>query len=170
MKKFKLLVVVAFILIGVNVNAQQTTKKSKKQTTLNSNDYASFGDKFELNKVLTKEQMFKKYKSLKKGDSISVKFKTSIGEVCKKKGCWMKLNLGNDEAAFVKFKDYGFFVPLNADGSEVIVNGVAFVDVVSVNELKHYAKDAGKSQAEINAITKPEITYSFTATGVYIKK
>jgi hypothetical protein len=170
MKKFKLLVVVAFILIGVNVNAQQTTKKSKKQTTLNSNDYASFGDKFELNKVLTKEQMFKKYKSLKKGDSISVKFKTSIDEVCKKKGCWMKLNLGNDEAAFVKFKDYGFFVPLNADGSEVIVNGVAFVDVVSVNELKHYAKDAGKSQAEINAITKPEITYSFTATGVYIKK
>lgn len=170
MKKFKLLVVVAFILIGVNVNAQQTTKKSKKQTTLNSNDYASFGDKFELNKVLTKEQMFKKYKSLKKGDSISVKFKTSIDEVCKKKGCWMKLNLGNDEAAFVKFKDYGFFVPLNADGSKVIVNGVAFVDVVSVNELKHYAKDAGKSQAEINAITKPEITYSFTATGVYIKK
>jgi hypothetical protein len=170
MKKIKLLVVVAFILIGVNVNAQQTTKKSKKQTTLNSNDYASFGDKFELNKVLTKEQMFKKYKSLKKGDSISVKFKTSINEVCKKKGCWMKLNLGNDEAAFVKFKDYGFFVPLNADGSEVIVNGVAFVDVVSVNELKHYAKDAGKSQAEINAITKPEITYSFTATGVYIKK
>lgn len=170
MKKFKLLVVVAFILIGVNVNAQQTTKKSKKQTTLNTNDYASFGDKFELNKVLTKEQMFKKYKSLKKGDSISVKFKTSIDEVCKKKGCWMKLNLGNDEAAFVKFKDYGFFVPLNADGSEVIVNGVAFVDVVSVNELKHYAKDAGKSQAEINAITKPEITYSFTATGVYIKK
>lgn len=170
MKKFKLLVVVAFILIGVNVNAQQTTIKSKKQTTLNSNDYASFGDKFELNKVLTKEQMFKKYKSLKKGDSISVKFKTSIDEVCKKKGCWMKLNLGNEEAAFVKFKDYGFFVPLNADGSEVIVNGVAFVDVVSVNELKHYAKDAGKSQAEINAITKPEITYSFTATGVYIKK
>lgn len=170
MKKFKLLVVVAFILIGANVNAQQATKKSKKQTTLNSNDYASFGDKFELNKVLTKEQMFKKYKSLKKGDSISVKFKTSIDEVCKKKGCWMKLNLGNDEAAFVKFKDYGFFVPLNADGSEVIVNGVAFVDVVSVNELKHYAKDAGKSQAEINAITKPEITYSFTATGVYIKK
>ncbi len=126
MKKFKLLVVVAFILIGVNVNAQQTTKKSKKQTTLNSNDYASFGDKFELSKVLTKEQMFKKYKSLKKGDSISVKFKTSIDEVCKKKGCWMKLNLGNEEAAFVKFKDYGFFVPLNADGSEVIVNGVAF--------------------------------------------
>jgi len=170
MKKFRLLVVLAFLSIGLNLNAQQATKKVKKQTTLNSNDYASFGDKFELNKVITKEQMFKKYKSLKKGDSIAVKFVTKINSVCKKKGCWMKLDLGNGESAFVKFKDYGFFVPLNADGSEVIVNGYAFVDVVSVDELKHYAKDAGKSQAEINKIKKPEVTYSFMADGILIKK
>ncbi len=170
MKNFKLLLLVAFVSIGLNVNAQQAAKKAKKQTTLNSNDYVSFGDKFELNKVITKEQMFKKYKSLKKGDSIAVKFVTKINSVCKKKGCWMKLDLGNGESAFIKFKDYGFFVPLNADGSEVVVNGVAFIDVVSVDELKHYAKDAGKSQAEINKIKKPEVTYSFTATGVFIKK
>jgi hypothetical protein len=170
MKKFRLLILVAFVSIGLNVNAQQTAKKVKTQTTLSSSDYVSFGDKFELNKVITKEQMFKKYKSLKKSDSIAVKFVTKINSVCKKKGCWMKLDLGNGESAFVKFKDYGFFVPLNADGSEVVVNGVAFIDVVSVDELKHYAKDAGKSQAEINKIKKPEVTYSFTATGVFIKK
>ncbi len=170
MKKFRLLLLVAFVSIGLNVNAQQTSKKVKTQTTLISSDYVSFGDKFELNKVITKEQMFKKYKSLKKGDSIAVKFVTKINSVCKKKGCWMKLDLGNGESAFVKFKDYGFFVPLNADGSEVVVNGVAFIDVVSVDELKHYSKDAGKSQAEINKIKKPEVTYSFTATGVFIKK
>lgn len=170
MKKFRLLLVVAFLSIGLNLHAQQATKKAKKQTTLNSNDYASFGDKFELNKVITKEQMFKKYKTLKKGDSVAVKFVTKINSVCKKKGCWMKLDLGNGETAFVKFKDYSFFVPLNADGSDVVVNGYAFIDVVTVDELKHYAKDGGKSQAEINKITKPEITYSFTATGVLIKK
>jgi ribosomal protein L4 len=45
-----------------------------------------------------------------------------------------------------------------------------FVDVVSVDELKHYAKDGGKSAAEIAKITKPEVTYSFLATGVYIRK
>jgi len=170
MKKFRLLILVVFVSIGLNVNAQQKAKKVKTQTTLSSSDYVSFGDKFELNKVITKEQMFKKYKSLKKSDSIAVKFVTKINSVCKKKGCWMKLDLGNGESAFVKFKDYGFFVPLNADGSEVVVNGVAFIDVVSVDELKHYAKDAGKSQAEINKIKKPEVTYSFTATGVFIKK
>ena len=170
MKKFRFLLVITFLSIGLNLNAQQTAKKVTNQTTLNSNDYASFGDKFELKKVITKEQMFKKYKTLKKGDSIAVKFVTKINSVCKKKGCWMKLDLGNGESAFVKFKDYAFFVPLNADGSDVVVNGTAFIDVVSVDELKHYAKDAGKSQAEINKIKKPEITYSFTATGVFIKK
>lgn len=82
----------------------------------------------------------------------------------------MKMQLAGDDTSFVKFKDYGFFVPLNADDSEAIVSGKAFVDVVSVEELKHYAKDAGKSAAEIAKITKPEITYSFLASGVYIKK
>ena len=170
MKNFKLLLLVAFVSIGLNVNAQQAAKKAKTQTTLNSNDFVSFGDKFELNKVITKEQMFKKYKSLKKGDSITVKFVTKINSVCKKKGCWMKLDLGNGESAFVKFKDYGFFVPLNADGSTAIVSGYASIDVVSVDELKHYAKDAGKSQAEINKIKKAEVTYSLMADGVLIKK
>jgi hypothetical protein len=59
---------------------------------------------------------------------------------------------------------------MNADNSTAIVNGKAFVDVVSVDELKHYAKDGGKSAAEIAKITKPETTYAFTADGVYIKK
>ncbi|MEC4003696.1 DUF4920 domain-containing protein [Flavobacterium sp. SUN052] len=170
MKKIKIILVIAFILFGINSNAQKNVKKAKSEVAINTNDYASFGEKFDAKKVLTKEQMFKKYKSLKKGDSIAVKFGTKINSVCKKKGCWMKLDLGNGETAFVRFKDYSFFVPLNADGSEALVNGYAFIDVVSVDELKHYAKDAGKSQAEINKITKPEITYSFTATGVLIKK
>lgn len=82
----------------------------------------------------------------------------------------MQMDLTADQQAFVRFLDYGFFVPLNADNSEAIVNGVAYIDVVTVDELKHYAKDAGKSQAEINKIKKPEITYAFRATGVLIKK
>jgi hypothetical protein len=36
--------------------------------------------------------------------------------------------------------------------------------------LKHYAKDGGKSKEEIAKIKKPEVTYAFTATGVYLKK
>jgi hypothetical protein len=163
MKKVGLILMMVFFVGSINTNAQS-------KTTFNSNDYASFGEKFQPKKILNEKQMLKKYKALKKGDSINVTFQSNIKEVCKKKGCWMQMDLGNSNKSFVKFKDYGFFVPLNADNSIAIVSGVAFVDVVSVEELKHYAKDAGKSQAEINKITKPEITYSFTANGVYIKK
>lgn len=167
MKNFTRIVFIMVALISFNVNAQ---KAKAKTAAINTNDYALFGEKFVANNVMTNKQMLKKYKTLKKGDSIAVKFQSNIKEVCKKKGCWMQMDLTNGEQSFVKFKDYGFFVPLNADNSEAIVSGIAFVDVVSVAELKHYAKDGGKSQDEINKITKPEITYSFKATGVYIKK
>lgn len=164
MKKLQLMIVSIVMAIGLNGFSQA------KATTVNVKDYALFGDKFEPTKVLTNKEMLKKYKTLKKGDSIQVKFKSNIKEVCKKKGCWMQMDLTENQQSFVKFKDYAFFVPLNADNSEAIINGIAFIDVVSVDELKHYAKDAGKSQAEINKIKKPEITYSFKATGVLIKK
>mgnify|MGYP006208977525 FL=1 len=144
----------------------QTNKKAK----LNASDYALFGEKFTLDKVITEKEMLKKYKALKKGDTITVKFTSNIKSVCKKKGCWMNLDLSNNQKAFVKFKDYGFFVPLNADGSDAVVSGKAYVEIVSVDELRHYAKDAGKSQAEINKIKKPEVTYAFMADGVYLKK
>ena len=133
-------------------------------------EYASFGDKILADKALTKDQMLAKYKSMKKGDTLAVKFKSKINSVCKKKGCWMKMDLANNSESFVRFKDYGFFVPLNADNSEAIVSGRAFVDEISVAELQHYAKDGGKSQAEIDKITQPKITYAFQADGVLISK
>jgi hypothetical protein len=82
----------------------------------------------------------------------------------------MTLALADDKEVFVKFKDYGFFVPKNAQEKEVIVNGKAFVSIESVDVLKHYAKDAGKSQAAIDSITEPKVTYSFMADGVLIAK
>jgi len=167
MKNLTRIAFIMLTLICFNANAQ---KPKAKTAVINTNDYALFGEKFIANNVMNNKQMLKKYKTLKKGDSIAVKFQSNINEVCKKKGCWMQMDLTDYKQSFVKFKDYGFFVPLNADNSEAIVNGIAFVDVVSVAELKHYAKDGGKSQDEINKITKPEITYSFKATGVYIKK
>lgn len=164
MKKVNVILIMLLLFVGTIVTAQ------KKAKSFDSKEYASFGDKFKVSKIYTKEQMLKKYKTLKKGDTITVQFASNIKAVCKKKGCWMKMNLAGDDESFVKFKDYGFFVPLNADNSEAIVNGKAFVEVESVESLRHYAKDGGKSAAEIAKITKPEVTYAFLADGVYIKK
>lgn len=132
-------------------------------------DYTSFGEKFTPKNVLTPADMISKYKTLKQGDTVSVQFKSKVNEVCKKKGCWMSLDLPGDKESFVRFKDYGFFVPKNADGSEAIVSGIAYIDIVSVAELQHYAKDGGKSQQEIDEITEPKITYAFQADGVLMK-
>ena len=132
--------------------------------------YQSFGDSISADGAITKESLFTQYKELKEGDTLNVKFASTIKEVCQKKGCWMQLELPEENSAFVKFKDYGFFMPLNAAKSEVIVNGKAFVSVESVDELRHYAKDAGKSQASIDSIINPETTYSFLADGVLIQK
>jgi len=132
--------------------------------------YASFGKKITKDGAITKEQATAKFQKLKKGDTIDVKFTSKIIDVCSKKGCWMNLELAKGEKAFVKFKDYAFFMPLNSAGSEAIVNGKAFVSIETVEELRHYAKDAGKSKAEIDKITKPEMSYGFMADGVLIKE
>jgi hypothetical protein len=102
------------------------------------------------------------------GDSINSKMVAKVNEVCQAKGCWMTLNLGDGDEVMVKFKDYGFFVPKDIAGKEVIINGKAFVNEVSVDEQRHYAEDAGKSKEEIALITEPKKTYSFEADGVLL--
>ncbi len=93
----------------------------------------------------------------------------TIQECCQKKGCWMKVDMGNGESMRVSFKDYGFFVPLDAGGSTMTMKGVAMYDTISVDFLKHLAEDANATQEEIDAITEPELALTFEATGVHIK-
>jgi hypothetical protein len=63
-----------------------------------------------------------------------------------------------------------FFVPTDIVGKTVVLDGIATQKEVSVAELKHYAQDAKKSQAEIDAITKPEKQVRFLADGVLVVK
>ncbi len=102
-------------------------------------------------------------------DSVKVKLSGIVNSSCQKKGCWMKMDMGNGEEMRVSFRDYGFFVPTNLDGEQAVVEGVAYIDTIDVQFLKHLAEDAGKSQEEIDAITEPEISVNFTADGVIIK-
>ncbi len=149
-------------------NDTQTTEPAQVEKEVAA--YESFGAKIDDKSSMTMTAMAAKFDEMKPGDTIDVKFTSTINSVCKKKGCWMRLDLGDDKETMVRFKDYGFFVPLDSDGAEVIVNGKAFVAETSVEDLKHYAKDAGKSEEEIAAITEPSVTYSFLADGVLMKQ
>ena len=59
-------------------------------------------------------------------------------------------------------------MPKNIADKEVIVNGKAFVSEVSIEEQRHYAEDAGKSDEEIAAITQIKKTLSLEADGVLL--
>lgn len=167
MKNLFSLLLLALIVVSCKENNQNSeTETVEVESTEIA--YASFGDKIEADKAIDASEMAEQFKSMQVGDSLSSKMIAKVDEVCQAKGCWMRLDLGNDEQVMVKFKDYGFFMPKNIAGKEVIVNGKAYVTEVSVEEQRHYLEDAGKSEEEIAAITEPKKTYSFEADGVLL--
>jgi len=129
--------------------------------------FAPFGDVISETDALSKEEMAALFERMQPGDTIDVKFKSTVKEVCQSKGCWMKIDLG-DKETMVKFKDYGFFMPKNIAGEEVIIEGKAFIEEMSIDEQRHYAEDAKKSLEEIEKITQPKQTLSFEAKGVLL--
>ena len=167
MKKIILFLAMSLAIVSCKNETKVTEEKvedAKKEIA-----YASFGKEINDADALSSDRMMEHYKGLKAGDTVDTKMKGKIVEVCSKKGCWMKLDMGNDKQVMVKFKDYGFFMPLNAEG-DVVVNGKAFVTETSVEELRHYAEDAGKSAEEIAAITESKFEYQFLADGVLLKQ
>jgi hypothetical protein len=167
MNKIVIVMLLSFVIVACNSAKKDTNKENK----IVENTYSSFGDTVSASDYLSSNDALSNYKALKLGDTINLKFNANIKEVCSKKGCWMTLPAGNDdETIMVRFKDYGFFMPLDAAGKEVIVAGKAFVNEVSVADLKHYAEDAGKSSEEIANITESAMEFAFEANGVLLKK
>ncbi|QRM89641.1 DUF4920 domain-containing protein [Lacinutrix sp. WUR7] len=165
MKKYLLITMLLtmFVACKSEEKKEETVIEETKEIT-----YKSFGEEIIADDAITAISMAEHYKTMKVGDSINSKMIAKVDEVCQAKGCWMKLDLGNGEEVMVKFKDYGFFMPKNIAGQEVIVNGKAYVNEVPVEELRHYAEDAGKSAEEIAKITESKKTYSFEADGVLL--
>ncbi|MGA8852791.1 MAG: DUF4920 domain-containing protein [Christiangramia sp.] len=168
MKKM-VFVFVLFLAFSCNQNKEGEKKNVVVEEPV-QDEYDSFGVEISPQGSFSSSIMLEKYESLRKGDTINGKFNTTINSVCQKKGCWMVLELPGVNDVMVKFKDYGFFVPKDIIGKEVIIRGRAFVEVTSVEDQRHYAEDEGKPIDEIVAITEPEKTFGFIADGVLIKK
>ena len=175
MKTLATLLFFGMVLIGCKeegnkdetVFAKAETETEIQATTM-QDDYASYGAKISATGAMSNTAIAEKYATLKAGDTATVKFEAPINSVCASKGCWMRLDIGKEEEVFVKFKDYAFFVPLDATG-EAVVEGKAYLEEVAVAELQHMAQDAGKSKEEISAITAPQRELRFMADGVLIK-
>lgn len=144
-------------------DAQQTNKVENQDLQV-----SFYGDTIDYKSPESPEAAFNQLKKLGANDTLSLTFQSKTTAVCKKKGCWMTLDMPESQNIKVTFKDYGFFVPKDLDNQNVIVKGKGFLKEVSVEEQKHYAEDAGKTEKEIATIESPKKEYRFVATGVAI--
>ncbi|UII31672.1 DUF4920 domain-containing protein [Fulvivirga ulvae] len=171
----KVLVIASVCLImaacGGNQNEQSAEEKPQEEVVSTVTEepavVGNYGEEITEEGAISAEELLAKMDGV---DSLQVKVSSEILATCKMKGCWMKVEVPGEEEMRVTFKDYGFFVPKEgAEGKAVVMEGIAKKVTTDVETLKHFAKDAGKSEEEIAAITEPKDEITFVATGVIIK-
>lgn len=179
MKKSLLILAAAFTLIACSkenktetANAADTAQVQEAAVVgleMPQDGFNLYGDTIEVKGALALDSL--KQQVLANGPK-KVKVYGKVHSTCQNKGCWMKVYLPDGkETMHVMFKDYGFFVPLAGMENKLsVLEGEAYLDTVSIDDLKHFAEDAHKSKAEIDAIKEPKIELSFTASGVAIEK
>ena len=91
---------------------------------------------------------------------------TTVAQVCQMKGCFFVAQDG-EHTARITFKDYGFFIPTDSEGKEVVLVGEFSVKTLTEEQAKHYAEDAGKDP---DKITGEQKEYSVVATSIIVPK
>ena len=150
MKKLVIFVSLVFITL---FSTAQTVEKG-----------AVFGEKIDSTGAFSAGELPSK---VEPGNPVDVKVKGKVVEVCRMEGCWLNLETP-DGKMMVKMKGHSFTVPQTIIGKNVVVRGTANVTVIPVDQLKHYAEDAGKTPEEIEAIKEPKKEIVVTATGVLV--
>ncbi|TXB67592.1 DUF4920 domain-containing protein [Phaeodactylibacter luteus] len=154
---------------AANSETAQTEPAATEQAAVPT--YESFGEEIDAEGTISYQDLQLKMAEAE-ADSVAVKFTGVVEEVCQAKGCWMTIASDDEgqEPIMVRFKDYGFFMPKDIAGKKVIMEGFAFTEETPVDELRHYAEDAGKSAEEIASITEPKRETKFLASGVLLVK
>ena len=152
----KLLLLIPALLLGIFLMAQPPEG--------DANTGIIFGEKTTADGAIPVAELPGKLNGSKPAD---VKVTCKEKEVCKAEGCWLKMETA-DGAMMIKMKDHKFLVPLSMNGKTIVVDGTATLKETSVDMLKHYAEDAGKSKAEIDAITQPKKEITMQAKGILV--
>lgn len=166
--KFKAILILAAVSVSTLAIAQENKKIGPPEgNAIVGDTYGSGVASKAESKAISAEKLSKKLKKdNQKLENVAIKGK--VTDVCEKKGCWLTIETEDNSQFFVKMKDYAFFVPTALKGKNVVLEGTAERKITSVDEQKHYATDAKKSQAEIDAITKPKEEIRFVANGIKV--
>ena len=163
MRFFTTLIIIMIIAVSCNNPQQSATHNPEKPAAATGN----FGTQVNHEEAVAADQIPGLFVT---GDTVATKVFGHISASCKHSGCWMDLDLGNDNALHVTFKDESFTIPLDAAGKNAIAEGVAVRELIPVEKLKNFAREDGKSEEEIAAITEPVYAYEFIANGVLIEE
>jgi hypothetical protein len=96
-----------------------------------------------------------------------IKVRGKVTEVCKAEGCWLRMETAGG-TMMIRMKDHKFFVPVSMQGKTIVADGTATLKETSVDMLRHYAEDAGKSKEEIAAIKEPKKEIVLQAKGILV--
>ncbi len=94
-----------------------------------------------------------------------------VKRACSRKGCWMELSTNAEKGSGgcrVKFKDYGFFVPTDAQGSSARLEGLVQVTTVEKAAVEHYESEGATFPAKAADGTAKEVR--LVATGVELTR
>lgn len=163
MKKSALLfVVLVFAITACNQQASKEQSAETVEQPAQTGD-GQYGKDFDLDEAVSSTELVA---MLEYQNPVEANLRGKIVKSCKHTGCWMDIDLGGNETVHVTFADDAFTIPLDAAGKTAIFTGTGSREKVSVDLLKAYAKDEGKTPEEIDAITEPGWEYTFIAEGV----
>jgi hypothetical protein len=153
----KLIVLIPAILLGLGLVAQPPNGPANKGMT--------FGEKTSPDGAIPANELVTK---LQGAEPAEVKVVGKVVEVCKAEGCWLRMETANG-SMLIKMKDHAFLVPLSMNGKTIVAAGTATLKETSVEMLRHYAEDAGKTKEEIAAIKEPKKEITMQAKGILVQ-
>lgn len=152
----KLFFLIQVLLLAANLMAQPPKGPANKGMT--------FGEKTNIEGAVKPDELAT---ILADKSTAEVKVQGKVAEVCKMEGCWLKMETSKGPM-MIKMKDHSFMVPLTISGKTIVAQGIATFKETSLEMLRHYAEDAGKSKAEIAAIKAPKKEITMEAIGILV--
>lgn len=155
----KILLILSVLFTGLSAQAQPPKVPAEAG--------AVFGQATTADNAILVDQLYTIMDSKKEKKEMTVKLKGVVTEVCGKEGCWIRVKSPNG-SMMVKMKDHQFLVPLVLNGKTIVINGIADEKLTTVEQLRHFAEDAGKSKEEIAKITEAKKEIVVQAKGILV--
>ena len=104
----------------------------------------------------------------KNTDTLYVKLKAGISEVCLEDGCWFRINLHDRHRMIVEIENDAFSIPTDMAGRHVMIEGKTYMQMRTEEEMKRFAMQAGELQWIIDTISGAHYQRTFLATSAVI--